>query len=329
MDMDISCTCGKDCIESSAKVMKSLNIHYLPCKNCDTDDLEKFRPLNKQVELNDINDRWKSCPCGRRHLDHVMAHILMIMMEEKLRDGNSTLRQVGTPLLTIGCPLKGPPYLLKDSMVLLTDHINKKCSLRVYEEVPEVKGVLKGDMRVTVGLKDSESLPNTYQLMAGCDLRCDILETPSGQIYIYKNQGQIHLEFPKPLNPKITALYKTFNKYQNPSILDCTCGPGTLGIFALKAGARKVVFNDIWYPAAEMTAINLEVNGFPVNFLKQEPGLIAEGENFQVYCTDIRDLKSFLDEKFDIGVIDPFPGVDFTELSHSVREMCHEVIIIQ
>lgn len=328
-DMDIMCPCGKDCIKSSVEVMKSQKIHYLPCKNCNTDDLKKFRPLQEQVELKDINDQWKLCQCGHRQLDHVMAHILKIMIEERLRDGHSTLRQVGTPLLTIGYPLKGPPYLLKDSMVLLTDDINKKCSRRVYEEVPEVKGVLKGDARVTVGVKDSESSPHTYQLMAGCDLRCDILETPSGPICIYKNQGQIHLEFPKPLNPKITAFYQVLNKYQTPSILDCTCGPGTLGIAALKAGARKVVFNDIWYPAAEMTAINLEVNGFSVNFNQGKQELIAEGENFQVYCADIRDLESFLDEKFDIGVIDPFPGVDFTELSQSVREMCREVIIIQ
>jgi hypothetical protein len=327
--MEIRCSCGKDCIKCSEEVLESLNIQYLACKNCDTNGLKKFRPLKEQVELKNINSQWKLCQCGLRHLDHVMAHILKIMIEERLRDGDSSLRQVGTPLLTLGYPLKGPPYLLKDSMVLLTDNINKKCSRRVYKEVSEVKGVLKGDIKVTVGVKDSGSSPHTYQLMAGCDLRSDILETPSGPICIYKNQGQIHLEFSKPYNPKIAALYQALNNYQNPSILDCTCGPGTLGIAALKAGARKVVFNDIWYPAAEMTAINLEVNGFSVNFNQQKQGIIAEGENFQVYCADIRDLKSFLNEKFDIGVIDPFPGVDFTQLSQSVCEMCREVIIIQ
>ena len=55
-----------------------------------------------------------------------------------------------------------------------------------------------------------------------------------------------------------------------PTVLDCTCGPGTLGIACLKAGAQKVVFNDIWNPAIETTLINLEVNGFPVKISGSE-----------------------------------------------------------
>lgn len=309
--------------------MESLENHYLPCESCPTSDLKKFLPLDEQIKVKEIDDQWKRCKCGLRHLDHVMVHILKIMMEEGWRNKKSTLRQVGTPLITPGYPLNDPPYLKSDSVVLLTNGIGEECALRIYEEVPEVKGVLKGDLKVTVGIKDSTSSPHTYQLLAGCDLRCDIVPTPSGPICIYKNQGQIHLEFSRPVNPKITALNQILGKYQNPSILDCTCGPGTLGIAALKAGAKKVVFNDIWYPAAWITAINLEVNGFPVKINEERPGLLAEGENFQVYCADIRDLELILDEKFDIGLIDPFPGVDFTEFSQAVREICHEMIIIQ
>lgn len=326
--MDLRCSCGKHSIKSSEEVLKSLDNQNLPCQDCSMDDLKKFRPLREQVDLKDIDHQWKLCKCGRRHLDHVMAHVLKIMMEEGQRNSNSTLRHAGTPLITPGYPLKGPPYLEKDSMVLLTDEVEQKCALRIFEEVPEVRGVLKGDLKVTVGVKDSKISPHTYQLLAGCDLRCDVLETPSGPICVYKHQGQIHVEFPRPANPKINALFQVLNKYQKPSVLDCTCGPGTLGIAALKSGARKVVFNDIWYPAACITAVNLEVNGFPVNINQKREGLIAEGENIQVYCTDLRDLKSFLDEKFDIGVIDPFPGVDFTEFSQAMSEICQEVIII-
>jgi hypothetical protein len=327
--MDITCSCGNICIKDSEDVIKSLENQFKPCESCSTDDLKKFSPLNEQLGLKEINGRWKQCKCGRRHLDHVMAHILKIMMEEGVRKGKSTLRDVGTPLITPGYPLKNPPHLKKDSMVLLTDNIDKKCSLRIYGEVPEVKGVLKGDLKDTVGIKDSKSSPHTYQLLAGCDMRCDMVQTPSGPICIYKNQGQIHLEFSKPINPKITALYQILGKHQNPSILDCTCGPGTLGIAALKAGARKVVFNDIWYPAARITALNLEVNGFPVNLNEQKTGLIAEGENYKVYCTDIKDLKLILKEKFDICLVDPFPGVDFRKFSEAAVELSHEVIVLQ
>jgi hypothetical protein len=326
--MVIMCSCGNHHLKSSEEVLKSLDNQNLPCQDCSRDDLKKFRPLTEQIELKDIDHQWKLCKCGLRHLDHVMAHVLKIMIDEGQRKSSSTLRHAGTPLITPGHPLKGPPYLGKDSLVLLTDDIEEQCALRIYEEVPEVRGVLKGDLKVTVGIKDSKISPHTYQLLAGCDLRCDVIETPSGQICIYKNQGQIHLEFPKPSNPKINVLYQILNKYQYPSVLDGTCGPGTLGIAALKSGARKVVFNDIWYPAAWITAFNLEVNGFPVNFSQKRQGLIAEGENFQVYCADLRDVKSFLDEKFDIGVVDPFPGVDFTEFSQKLGEICREVIII-
>lgn len=327
--MNIKCSCGIHFLKSCEEVLKSLEDHYLPCKSCENTDLKKFRPLIEQVELKNIDAPWKRCKCGRRHLDYVMAHILAIMMEEGQRNRNSTLRQVGTPLITPGYPLKGPPYLEKDSMILLTDDIDENCSLRIYKDVPEVKGVLKGDLKVTVGVRDSGSSPHTYQLLAGCDLRCDILKTTCGPICIYKNQSQIHLEFPKPSNPKIIALHQILSKYQNPSVLDCTCGPGTLGIAALKSGASKVVFNDIWYPAARMTTINLEVNGFPVNINEKKQGLLAEGENSQVYCVDIRDLKYVLDGRFDIAVIDPFPGVNFKEFSQAVGEICQEVIIIQ
>lgn len=326
--MDIMCSCGDHHIKSCEDVMETLKNQFLPCRGCLADDLKKFLPLNQQVDLKNVDYQWKLCKCGRRHLDSVMAHVLKIMMEEGQRKNNSTLRHAGTPLITPGYPLKSPPYLGKDSLVLLTDEIDHKSALRIYKEVPEVRGVLKGDLKETVGVTDSESSPHTYQLLKGCDLRCDVLETPSGPICIYKNQGQIHIEFPKPSNPKITVLHETMDQYSNPSVLDCTCGPGTLGISALKSGARKVVFNDIWYPAAWITSVNLGVNGFPVEFSQKKQGLIAEGDNFQVYCADLRDLKPFLDEKYDIGVIDPFPGVDFTEFSQIMGEICHEVIII-
>ena len=48
------------------------------------------------------------------------------------------------------------------------------------------------------------------------------------------------------MKEKIENLIKVLEKYDKPTVLDCTCGPGTLGIAALKAGAGKVIFNDLW-----------------------------------------------------------------------------------
>ncbi len=36
------------------------------------------------------------------------------------------------------------------------------------------------------------------------------------------------------------------------------------------------------------------------------------------------DLKDILNEKFDICIIDTFPGVDTDEFVESVKEMCRE-----
>jgi len=206
--------------------------------------------------------------------------------------------------------------------------MTQNCADRIINEIPEVKGVLKGDINQTVGVMDSDSAPYVYKLLAGCDMRCDVVLNSYGALCIYKNQSEIHVEFSKPVSPKIEALKKFIGKYESPSVLDCTCGPGTLGIACLKAGSKRVVFNDIWYPAAKMTAINLEVNGFKTNFLSVKKGLIGVGNNYSVYCEDVVNLKKILNEKFDICIIDTFPGMDSNDFIDSVKDLCGEIVVI-
>ncbi|WP_269848856.1 50S ribosomal protein L11 methyltransferase [Methanosarcina horonobensis] len=220
------------------------------------------------------------------------------------------------------------PYLPEDSLVILSDKVDKRCAETIVKEVPEVKGVLKGDSRKTVGIKDSDSSPHVYELLAGCDLRCDIVQTSYGALGIYKYQHEIHIEFPEVKSFKIETLKKVLKDYDKPSVLDCTCGPGTLGIACLKAGARKVVFNDIWNPAIETTLINLEANGFPVKLSGSEEELIASGNKFEVYSMDIRELANCLDEKFDICIVDAFPGVDTTEFIEAAGKLGEKVVVI-
>ena len=159
---------------------------------------------------------------------------------------------------------------------------------------------------------------------------CDwiLFNTPFGPLLIYKNQGEIHIEFPKPLSPKIITLNNALKKYEYPSVLDCTCGPGTLGIAALKGGAKRVVFNDLWYPAAYTTALNLELNGFPVEITDKSHGLIAKGKFWEVYSLDVVDLGSALNETFDLGVVDTFPGVNTERFLQALKDLCKEVVII-
>ena len=230
----------------------------------------------------------------------------------KNKDRKANLRNACV-LSEPGYPINSVPYLSEDSLVILSSEMDKNCAEKIVKEVGEVKGVLKGDIRKTVGIKDSDSNPHVYELLAGCDLRCDIIQTPYGTLGIYKYQHEIHIEFPRVEFPKIETLEKALKNYDRPAVLDCTCGPGTLGITCLKAGARKVTFNDIWNPAIEATLINLEANGFPVNPSDSEDELIASGDKFEVYSMDIRKLVNCVDEKFDICIVDTFPRVDTTE----------------
>jgi len=326
--MEIRCRCGDACIKPASEVLKDIESLYRPCARCKTWKLKKFSPLSRQIDLNEINSSFGICNCGKRHLDIVIAHVLKIMIGEGVKDEKSNLRNVCTPLITPAYAMSSVPYLPGNSLVILSDEMNKKCAQRIVDEVNEVKGVLKGNLRETAGIKDSHFDPNVYELLAGCDIRCDIVQTPYGALCIHKYQGKVHIEFPKVKSPKIEILRRVLDKYDAPSVLDCTCGPGTLGITCLKAGARYVVFNDVWFPAVTMTAINIETNGFPVDFWNPERNVVAEGKKFKAYSLDIRDLKKVINEKFDICIVDAFPDVDTTEFVEAASELCREVVVI-
>jgi hypothetical protein len=326
--MDKECICGSGCVEYAEVILQDIKSVYLPCDKCQEPGLKKFKPLKDQEDLDSLDAQYGKCSCGKRHLDVVIAHTLKIMIEEGIRDEKSTLRNTCTPLITPAYPTRSSPYLHEKSLVILADGITQKCADRIINEIPEIKGVLKGSINQTVGVLDSDSTPHVYKLLAGCDMRCDVVLNSYGDLCIYRNQSKIHVEFSKPVSPKIEALKKIIGKYKSPSVLDCTCGPGTLGIACLKAGSKRVVFNDIWYPAAKMTAINLEVNGYNTDFYNLEKGLIGVGNNYSIYCEDVVNLKDILNEKFDICIIDTFPGVDTNDFIDSVKDLCGEIVTL-
>jgi len=111
-----------------------------------------------------------------------MAHILKIMMDEGIKTSDSTLRNVCVPLITPAYPLDTVPHLPDNSLVILSEDVDAGCAKRIVKEVPEVKGVLNGSLSDTVGVKDSGSNPSIYELLYGCDLRCDIVNTPGGSV---------------------------------------------------------------------------------------------------------------------------------------------------
>ena len=318
--MGLKCECGGECILDRRSLLEKIKGFYNGCNDCYDFHLDKRIPLEDQVDLEAVDRDWGKCGCGKRHLDTTMGHILVIMVEEGLLDKGSTLRSVGTPLMSIGYPLSRPPFLLPKSLILLSERLDKRTAKRIIREVPEVKGVIKGDPRMTVGILDSEHEPVVYERLAGCDMRCDIIKTRIGALCIYKRQSRIHIESPGSSYLKLMSLYNILKKFKGSfKVIDATCGPGTLGLFALFAGASKVIFNDIWSDGLEMTLINLEVN-----WLKG-----GKQEDFEVYNEDIRDLPGLIDEEYDLCIVDPFPGVNVSPFVEASRRLAREVILIR
>ena len=89
------------------------------------------------------------------------------------------------------------------------------------------------------------------------------------------------------------------------------CGLGALGIYLLKYGFEKVIFNDINPEMIEALKNNLEING------------ISEG--YEILNLAFEDLEV---DDLDLCVIDAFPGVDVEEIVKKAEEMADNVVVI-
>jgi hypothetical protein len=172
-------------------------------------------------------------------------------------------------------------------------------------------------------------------------MRCDAVSSSFGELCVYKNQSKIHIEFN---NTKIAKIEELFFKgeLENSTIVDGLCGPGTLGMLCILAGARKVTFNDAWLPALENTILNLKMNssllGIKINFEKvdyhkligDEPVLLASAQGSAqvlVYHGDIRKLDLVVRD-CDICLIDTFPAVDPSRFMAACKDISKKTIII-
>ncbi len=312
----MKCYCDSNCIKDKNSVLDNIQSLYKGCSSCSNKKLKKSIPLKRQIKLSKIDVNYGLCSsCGKRHIDYVMAHVLKIMISQKQISDSSSIRNVGVPLITPAINLTYSPYLSEKSLVIITKFCDEITADKIIEEVPEIKAIICGDTDITIGkLNENESSVN-YDLLCGCDIRCDIQNTDFGPILIYKKQSKLHIEYPKEESPKIKYLSSILDKYNSPVILDAMCGPGTLGIYALMKNAKKVVFNDIYEEAVNSLKTNLEVN-------------LIDDYKYEIYNENIFDLSEILDYTFDIGIIDAFPNVDTTEYYDVLKQMCDEVVII-
>lgn len=325
--------CGEDCIQNAHELIETLPTIFARCEHC------KGRKLNKRAPLKDRTIK-EPCDCGKRFIDEVFAHMYVIMTETGVLGDDDPLARVGMPLVHPGFAMAQPPYLPKNSLVLLSRNVDEPTARRLVAEVPEVRGVIRSDESVP-GLTDInfDGLPDTYQLLAGCDVRANVFSTQNEKIVVYKQQSVMHIEFPRGYDPKIVSVGVQVRTHKPKCFVDACSGVGTLGLVAALYDIPRVIFNDAWYAAAFWTAYNLRVNQENLNFdelilncdydtmkrnpVRTEPIEIAHTDggkqSFQVYQSDFNLLNSVLPGDVDLSVIDIFEKRD-EERVHAIVE---------
>ena len=206
-------------------------------------------------------------------------------------------------------------------------------------EIAEIKGVIES--RGVPGIMDPEKKPLKNLLLAGCDLRADVVSSLMGELVVYKRQSLIHIEFSRQNAPKMRILEELYFRGKLRDVVDGLCGPGTLGLMCVLAGAERVVFNDAWLPAVEDLLMNLEVNRkvlgieeiehikTPTEMVGREPVLIAQASGacqIEVYQGDLSRLFSRA-RPAELCLIDQFPGLDTKALQQACR-CCKETVIV-
>ncbi|HWQ18551.1 MAG TPA: methyltransferase, partial [Methanotrichaceae archaeon] len=247
-------SCGKSCIRDAADLIAELDRLYMACPDCAPEP-----NVDKRAPFNSLRGDMRPCPsCKKAPLDLVMMDIMRVLMETGLRDGRSPLRSAGTPLVETGYPLAYPPRLGPRELIIASENLTTPAAKAIMERVPQVKGVILS--RGVPGVVRARDGPVSWELLAGCDMRRDIISSIFGELAIYKSQSKVHIEFPRQGITKVGILERLFLQRGLDEVVDGMCGPGTLGLTCALAGARRVVLNDIWLPAVENVLLNLEAN---------------------------------------------------------------------
>ena len=285
------------------------------CENCRDVQIKKFSPLKELIDFETLDGEYLRCNCGKRPLDIVMSHILKIMIESEIVPEKATLRR-NSPI-----PLSGfyysslnPQFIGEKSLILLHPDFTKDVASRLISEVPEVKCVLKGSAQVPTGQLDKESEINHFEILEGDDTQINVMRTLlEDKIVIVKNQSKHHIEVAMTTEQKLVRLhnYLNNNDIKKGTAIDGLCGLGALGIYLLKYGFEKVVFNDINPEMIDALKNNLEIND------------VREG--FEIYNEAFENLEV---DHADLCVIDAYPGADISEITKKAEKIADNIVII-
>ncbi|OYV12292.1 MAG: hypothetical protein CG440_1642 [Methanosaeta sp. NSM2] len=315
--------------------MGDVETRYLSCSRCPPEP-----NLSKSISGRLLPPKVERCPsCGRAALDAVMLDALRLLQSFGLRDKDDGLRSVGSPLIDVGYPLAYSPRLSRGSLILVGERYSESVAEAMVRDIPEIKGVIQSCG--VPGVIDPKKKPLKNLLLAGCDLRADVVSSLMGELVVYKRQSLIHIEFPRDNAPKMRILEELYFQGRLRDVADGLCGPGTLGLMCVLAGAQRVVFNDAWLPAVEDLLVNLEVNrgllGIeeieliepPQGMVGSDPVLLARARGacqIEVYHGDLCRLFSRA-RPAGLCLIDHFPGKDTRALQQACR-CCKETVIV-
>lgn len=285
------------------------------CEKCRDVQIKKFSPLKDLIDFEILDGEYMRCECGKRPLDIVMSHILKIMIEEEIVPEKATLRRNSpVPLSGFYYSSLNPQFIGEKTLILLHPDFTKDVASRLIDEVPEVKCVLRGSPQSTVGQLDKDSQISHFEILEGDDTQINVMRTLIREkIVLVKRQSRHHIEVAMTTEDKLVRLhnYLNNNDIKKGTAIDGMCGLGALGIYLLKCGFEKVIFNDINPEMIEALKNNLEING------------ISDG--YEIFNEAFEDLE-FGDA--DLCVIDAFPGVDVEEIVKKAERMAENVIVI-
>ena len=332
-----------EAIAPAEEVLARLDLLYMACPECPVEPgFDKGEPLSSLAASGGGRGGGiRRCSgCGRAPLDLVMMEAMEVLVDHNLRSPTDPLRSIGWPLVEVGYPLAYPPRLGQDELIIVGEGLTKEAAAEIIAHVPEIKGVIRGGG--VPGVADLRAAPHRWELLAGSDLRCDVVSSLMGDLVIYKHQSKIHVEFPRQSAPKMKILEELYFRGKLTTVADVLCGPGTLGLVAAIAGAERVILNDGWLPAVEDAILNLEANRsilgidrierhkLPGDEVGAESVLAAEafgeGCKIEVYFGDAERLFSRA-EATDLCLIDPFPGMKYDRIVEACR-VCGEIVVV-
>ena len=285
------------------------------CEDCRDIQIKKFSPIVDYVDFENLDDDFKRCSCTKRPIDVVMAHILKIMIEEEIVPETATLRRNSpVPLSKFYYSSLNPQFLSKKSLILLHPDFTQEVASRLIGEVSEVACVLKGSPQDTVGMFDKNSSIRHFEILEGDDTQINVMRTLLGdKVILVKSQSKHHIEVAMTTEQKLVQMhnYLNNNNVKKGVAIDAMCGLGAIGIYLLKFGFDKVIFNDI--------------NPEMIGALKENLAINEIKGDYEIYNGSFEDLQM---DKVDLCVVDAFPGVDISQIKEKAEKIADNVIII-